>query len=30
MQNAALKEGVAIFSTTDNQFSVSCAVGELL
>jgi hypothetical protein len=30
MQNAAFKEGVAIFSTTDNQFSVSCAVGELL
>lgn len=30
MQNAALKEGVAIFSTQENQFSVSCAIGELL
>jgi hypothetical protein len=30
MQNAALKEGVAIFSTGENQFTASCAVGNLL
>lgn len=30
MQEAAVKEGVAIFSTADDQFTVSCKIGSLL
>ncbi len=30
MQEAAIKEGVAIFSTTDDQFTASCKIGGLL
>lgn len=30
MQEAAIKESVAIFTTTDNQFTASCKIGNLL
>ena len=30
MSDAARKEGIAIFSTSDSQFTASCRIGELL
>ncbi len=30
MQEAAVHEGIAIFSTSDDQFTASCKIGELL
>ena len=30
MQNAAHKEGIAIYGTTEDQFTVSCRIGALL
>ncbi len=30
MQEAAIKEKIAIFTTTDNQFTASCKIGNLL